>query len=213
MTRALASLVAFFLAMGVALADENVSIRGNFPQLLARGETTPQMANRIAVLLINLDRMIAPPCGMKRVFEFAGADHVDAEDLSLRRDPSQPGIWRLVVIGNGCWSDRVHNVFVYLRGNQPAELRLGMPGRTVAGPRLQQEAMQLVFREANGIAMRSGCEEGAFMVDTSLRTVRRPGKPWEELWSATACEVKRKFLVMFTPEPNGKMRIGVALYE
>lgn len=218
MTRTLAAFLAFFLASGLlasgaALADENVSIRGNFPQLLARGETTPQMANRIAVLLINLDRMIAPPCGMKRVFEFAGADHVDADDMSLRTDPSKAGVWRLVVIGNGCWSDRVHNVFVYLRGTKPAELRLGVPGRTVAGPRLQQQAMQLVFREANGIAIRSDCDEGAFMVDTSIRKVRRPGQPWEELWSATACEVKRKFLVMYTPQSNGATRVGVALFE
>ena len=100
MKRTLAAFLAFLLASGAALADENVSIRGNFPQQLAHGETTPQMANRIAVLLINLDRMVAPPCGMKRIFEFAGADHVDAEDLSVRTDPAQPGVWRLVVIGN-----------------------------------------------------------------------------------------------------------------
>jgi hypothetical protein len=213
MIRTVAAFLAFLLASGAPLADENVSIRGNFPQQLARGETTPQMANRIAVLLINLDRMVAPPCGMKRIFEFAGADHVNADDLSVRTDPAQPGIWRLVVIGNGCWSDRVHNVFVYPRGNQPAELRLGVPGRTVAGPKLQQQAMQLVFREANGIAIRSGCEEGAYIADSSVRKVRRPGQPWEEVWAATACEVKRKFLVMYTPEASGKMRIGVGLFD
>ena len=56
MTRVLAGFLAFVLGLTPALADEeNVSIRGNFPQLLARGETTPQMANRIAVALINLD--------------------------------------------------------------------------------------------------------------------------------------------------------------
>lgn len=209
-------IAAFVLALatlGVARADEAVTIRGNFPQLLARGESTPQMANRIAVLLINLDRMIAPPCGMKRIFEFAGADHVAAGDLSARVDPAQPGVWRLVILGKGCWSDRVHNVFVYPRGVQPADLRAGVPGRSVAGPRYQQQAMQLVFREANGIAIRAGCDEGAFLADTSVRKPRRPGLAWEEVWSATACEVTRKFLVMFTPEAGGKMRVAVALFD
>lgn len=214
MNRILATLLAIVLVAAPAVAqEENVSIRGNFPQLLARGETTPQMANRIAVLLINLDRMIAPPCGMRRVFEFSGADHVEEGDLSLRVDPAKPGVWRFVIVGRGCWSDRVHNVFVYPRGVQPAELRAGVPGRSVAGPRLQQQAMQLVFREANGIAMRAGCEDPAFLADTSVRKVRRAGQPWEEVWSATACEVTRKFLVMFTPEAAGKTRVAVALFD
>ena len=214
MMRILAALLALVIAAGPARAsDENVSIRGNFPQLLARGETTSQMANRIAVLLINLDRMIAPPCGMKRIFEFSGADHVDESDLSLRVDPARPGVWRFVILGRGCWSDRVHNVFVYPRGTRPAELRAGAPGRSVAGPRLQQQAMQLVFREANGIAMRAGCEDPAFLADTSVRKARRPGQAWEEIWSATACEVTRKFLVMFTPEAGGKTRVAVVLFD
>jgi hypothetical protein len=200
-------------AAPVHASDEDVSIRGNFPQLLARGETTVQMANRIAVLLINLDRLIAPPCGMKRVFEFAGADHVDVDDLTVRVDPAKPGVWRLAIRGRGCWTDRVHNVFVYPRGAQPAELRAGVPGQSVAGPRLQGQAMQLVFREANGIAIRSGCEDPAFLADTSVRKVRRPGQAWEELWSATACEVTRKFLVMFTPEGEGRTRVAVALFD
>jgi len=211
------ALVAFGALVGsappVLASDEDVSIRGNFPQMLARGETTVQMANRIAVLLINLDRLIAPPCGMKRVFEFAGADHVDADDLTLRVDPAQPGVWRLAVRGRGCWADRLHNVFVYPRGAQPAELRAGAPGQSVAGPRLQGQAMQLVFREANGLAIRSGCEDPAFLSDTSVRKVRRPGQAWEELWSATACEVTRKFLVMFTPEAGGRTRVAVAAFD
>lgn len=212
MIRALLTALLFLAGSAAAWAEEDVSIRGNFPQLLARGETTPQMANRIAVTLINLDRLIAPPCGMKRVFEFAGADYVDADDLSLRVDPARPGLWHLAVIAHGCWANRVHNVFVYPRGAQPAELRAGVPGRSVAGPRYQQQALQLVFREANGIAIRSHCDEAAFISDTNVTKVRKPGQPWEETWSATACEVTRKFLVMFTPD-GGKMRVAVVLND
>lgn len=212
MIRALLTAVLFLAGSAAAWAEEDVSIRGNFPQLLARGETTPQMANRIAVTLINLDRLIAPPCGMKRVFEFSGADYVDADDLSLRVDPARPGLWHLAVIAHGCWANRVHNVFVYPRGAQPAELRAGVPGRSVAGPRYQQQALQLVFREANGIAIRSHCDEAAFISDTNVTKVRKPGQPWEETWSATACEVTRKFLVMFTPD-GGKMRVAVVLND
>ena len=200
------------LGAGVASAEEDVSIRGNFPQLLARGETTPQMANRIAVALINLDRLIAPPCGMKRVFTFSGADYVDEGDLGARVDPAKPGVWRFVVIGHGCWTNRVHNVFVYPRGTNPAALRAGVPGRSVAGPKYQGEALQLVFREANAIAIRSNCDEGAFISDTNVTKVRRPGQPWEEVWMATACEVTRKFLVMFTPDGQ-KMRLAVVLND
>lgn len=203
---------AFLLFAGPVWAEEDISIRGNFPQLLARGETTPQMANRIAVALISLDRLIAPPCGRKRVFHFSGADYVDADDLSVRVDPAMPGVWRFVILGKGCWATRVHNVFVYPRGTRPAEIRAGAPGRTVAGFKYQQQAMQLVFREANGIAIRSNCDEAAYLTDTAVTKVRRRGQPWEENWLATACDITRKFLVMFTPD-GGKMRVVVVLND
>lgn len=212
MIRALVTAIACLFCSAVALADEDVSIRGNFPQMLARGETTPQMANRIAVVLINLDRLIAPPCGMKRLFEFAGADYVDADDLSARLDPARPGVWHFAVIAHGCWTNRIHNLFVYPRGVQPADIRAGVPGRSVAGPRYQQQALHLVFREANGIAIRSHCNDGAFISDTNVTKVRKPGQAWEETWSATACDVTRKFLVMYTPEGT-KMRVAVVLND
>lgn len=195
-----------------ARAAEDVSIRGNFPQILARGETVVQMANRIAVKIINLDRLIAPECGMKRVFEFAGADYYDMNDLSQKIDPSRRGVWRIAVTGKGCWAPRLHNVFLFARVGSPADIRLGVPGRSVAGVKHQQDATQLVLREANGIAMRANCTDPAFLTDTVVTKVRQPGKPWTETWSASACEVTRKFAVMFTPEA-AKMRIAVALAD
>jgi hypothetical protein len=212
MTRLILALVSILLFAGAARAEEDVSIRGNFPQVLARGETVVQMANRIAVLLINLDRKIAPPCGMKRVFEFSGADYYDENDLTKRIEPNRRGVWRLVVTGKGCWSPRMHNVFLYPRVGVPAGLRLGVPGRSVAGVRLQGEATQLVLREANGIAMRANCDEPAFLVDTVVTKARKPGQAWTEYWSASACEVTRRFAVMFTPE-GAKTRIAVALSD
>jgi hypothetical protein len=212
MTRLILALVSILLFAGAARAEEDVSIRGNFPQVLARGETVVQMANRIAVLLINLDRKIAPPCGMKRVFEFSGADYYDENDLTKRIEPNRRGVWRLVVTGKGCWSPRMHNVFLYPRVGVPAGLRLGVPGRSVAGVRLQGEATQLVLREANGIAMRANCDEPAFLVDTVVTKARKRGQAWTEYWSASACEVTRRFAVMFTPE-GAKTRIAVALSD
>ncbi len=212
MIRVLVILAGVFLIGSLAQAEEDVSIRGNFPQLLARGETAPQMANRIAVALINLDRLIAPPCGMKRIFQFAGADHVDVNDLSVRVDPALAGVWRFSVLGHGCWTVRVHNVFVFPRGISPAEVRAAAPGRTVAGVKYQQQAMQLVFREANGIAIREHCDEAAFLTDTVVSKARKPGQPWEENWSARACEITRRFLVMFTPDGD-RMRVAVVLNE
>ena len=210
MTRLILALASLLLFAGAAWAEEDVSIRGNFPQVLARGETVVAMANRIAVLLISLDRKIAPPCGMKRVFEFSGADYYDESDLTKRIEPNRRGVWRLVVTGKGCWSPRMHNVFLYPRVGVPAGLRLGVPGRSVAGVRLQGEATQLVLREANGIAMRANCDEPAFLVDTTVTKSRQPGQAWTESWSASACEVTRRFVVMFTPE-GAKTRIAVAL--
>lgn len=212
MTRFLLCLVVLLSAVGVARSEEDVSIRGNFPQILARGETVVEMANRIAVLLINLDRSIAPPCGMKRIFQFAGADYYDMNDLSKRIEPSRRGVWRISVTGKGCWAPRAHNVFLFPRVGVPAALRLGVPGRSVAGVKHQQDATQLVLREANGIAMRGNCTDPAFIADTAVTKTRKPGQPWEESWSATACEITRKFLVMFTPE-GAKMRIAVALSD
>lgn len=213
MTRLLLVFVALLLVAGTArAAEENVSIRGNFPQILARGETVVQMANRIAVVLINLDRSIAPPCGMKRIFQFAGANYYDMNDLTKRIEPSRRGVWRISVTGKGCWTSRNHNVFLFPRVGVPAALRLGVPGRSVAGVKHQQDATQLVLREANGIAIRGNCTDPAFIADTAVTKVRKPGLPWEEVWSATACDITRKFLVMFTPEGQ-KMRIAVALSD
>ena len=212
MTRIFLALALAVLIAAPSRADEEVVIRGQFPQILARGETVVQMANRIAATLINLDRMIAPPCGMKRIFEFAGADYYDENDLTKRIEPSRRGVWRIAVTGKGCWAPRMHNIFLYPRVGASAGLRLGVPGRSVAGVRLQGEAIGLVLREANGIAMRGNCDEPAFLVDTAVTKVRLPGKPWTESWSASACEITRKFAVMFTPEGT-KTRIGVALAD
>lgn len=197
-------------APAFAAQDEDISIRGNFPQALARGETTAQMAQRIAVLIANLDRKIAPPCGMKRIFEFAGADYVDVNDVSRRLDPrgTPAGVWRIVVTGKGCWTPRKHNIFVFSRGTSPASLRLGVPGGSSAGVKHQQDATQIVLREANRIAAHTDCDERAFIADTAVVRVREAGKPWQETWSATTCEVTRKFDVTFTPEA-GKTRIMV----
>ncbi len=210
MTRILLAVFVLASLAAPSRADEDVIIRGQFPQILARGETVVQMANRMAVTMINLDRLIAPPCGMKRIFEFAGADYYDENDLTRRIEPSKRGVWRIAVMGKGCWTPRLHNIFLYPRVGVPAGLRLGVPGRSVAGARLQAEAVPLVLREANGIAMRGNCDEPAFLVDSSVTKARLPGKPWSESWSASACEITRKFAVMFTPE-GAKTRIGVAL--
>lgn len=212
MKHVLIALTVLLSVASTARAEEDVIIRGQFPQILARGETVVQMANRMAAILINLDRFIAPPCRMKRVFEFAGADYYDESDLTKRIEPSRKGVWRIAVTGKGCWSPRSHNIFLYPRVGVPAGLRLGVPGRTVAGPRLQAEAIGLVLREANGIAMRGNCEDPAFLVDSVVTKARLPGKPWTESWSASACDVTRKFAVMFTPEGK-KTRIGVALAD
>ncbi|MFM9863817.1 MAG: hypothetical protein ACKVRO_09430 [Micropepsaceae bacterium] len=212
MTRLVLLLTALLSLASTASAEEDVIIRGQFPQILARGETVVQMANRMAVTMINLDRMIAPPCGMKRIFEFAGADYYDENDLTKKIEPNRRGVWRIAVMGKGCWSPRLHNIFLYPRVGVPAGLRLGVPGRSVAGVRLQSEAIGLVLREANGIAMRGNCEDPAFLVETTVTKIRVPGKPWTESWSASACEVTRKFAVMFTPE-GAKTRIGVALAD
>lgn len=201
--------VALCAAAGARAAEEDVSIRGNFPQLLARGETTVQMANRVAVLIANLDRKIAPPCGMKRIFEFAGADHVDINDVSRRVETGQPGgVWRFVIIAKGCWTPRRHNVFVFDRGATPAELRLGVPGNSAAGVKHQQDATQMVLREANRMGAQSNCDERAFIVETAVTRARAVGQAWDESWTTSACEVQRKWAVMFKPEGD-KMRIAV----
>jgi len=208
MRRLIAVLALALCFAGPALAQDENSIRGNFPQLLARGETTAEMAQRIAVLIAGLDRRIAPPCGMKRIFEFAGADYFDTNDISRRVDPGQPGVWRIAVTGKGCWTPRTHNVFLFSRGASPAALRLGVPGRSVAGVKHQQDATQIVLRQANGIAMRGNCDERAFLVEASVLRPRLPGKGWDETWSASACDITRKFTVMFEPQGE-KMRISV----
>jgi hypothetical protein len=204
----LISLACFTGAVQAQPTNENVTVRGNFPQLLARGETIVQLANRIAAKLINFDRLLAPACGMPRVFEFAGADYVDINDASRRVDPAQPGVWRIMVQGKGCWTPRLHNVFLFPRGGAPAELRISVPGSSSAGVKHQQDATRIVLREANSLAARSNCDERAYLVEASVTKARRPGQSWTESWSASACDLVRKFSVTFTPE-SGKMRIMV----
>ncbi|MDZ4866660.1 MAG: hypothetical protein SGI91_05010 [Alphaproteobacteria bacterium] len=211
MKRLILVLFSLVCLAGVAQAqpkEEDVTIRGNFPQLLARGETVVEMANRMAVKLVSLDRLIAPPCGMPRIFQFAGADYVDINDASRRVDPGQPGVWRIQVQGKGCWTPRLHNVFLFPRGASPAELRVSVPGSSSAGVKHQQDTTRMVLREANSLAARSNCDERAYLVEASVTKSRRPGQSWTESWSASACDLVRKFSVTFTPE-DGKMRIMI----
>lgn len=191
---------------------EDVRVRGDLPHMLAQGETPVQLAQRVARTIGVLDRRIAPPCGMQRVFEIAAAEHFDMDDLTIPVDPNKPGVWRITVYGKGCWTARLHNVYLFARTAAPAELRAGVPGRTVAGIKHQQSAMQLVLRQANGIAQRLNCGSPAFLTDSQVTVKHVPGKPWTEKWSAQACNVTRNFNVTFTPEGT-QMRVMTVLAD
>ena len=208
-----AAVVAVAAAMAaVAFADdeEDVRVRGDIPHMLAQGETSAQLAQRIAQTIGVLDRRIAPPCGMQRVFELAGAEHFDVDDLTKPVDPNKPGVWRIAVYGKGCWTVRLHNVFLFPHGTAPAELRAGVPGRSIAGVKYQQSATQLVLRQANGIASRLHCGSPAFLTDSQIATPRVAGKAWSEKWSAQACGITRTFDVTFTPQGQ-QMRVAAVL--
>jgi len=212
---AVAALIAAMAASAFAVEQidsnaEDVRVRGDLPHMLAQGETSSQLAQRIAQAIGVLDRRIAPPCGMTRIFEIAGAEHFDVDDLTKQVDPNKPGVWRISVYGKGCWTTRLHNVYLFPRGPSPAQLRAGVPGRTVAGVKYQQSATQLVLRQANGIAQRRNCGSPAFLTDSEPTANRIPGKPWTEKWSAQACTVTRKFDVTFTPEGT-QMRVMAVL--
>jgi hypothetical protein len=180
--------------------------------MLAQGESPVQLAQRVAQAIGVLDRRIAPPCGMQRVFEIAAAEHFAMDDLTQRVDPNKPGVWRITVYGKGCWTQRMHNVYLFPRATRPAELRAGVPGRTIAGIKHQQSATQLVLRQANGIAQRLNCGSPAFLTDSQLIATRVPGKAWTEKWSAQACSVTRTFNVTFTPEGT-QMRVMAVLAD
>ncbi|MBI1210821.1 MAG: hypothetical protein GC190_05115 [Alphaproteobacteria bacterium] len=207
--------VAALIAATVAAAfadEEDVRVRGDLPHMLAQGETSVQLAQRIAQTIGVLDRRIAPPCGMQRIFEIAGAEHFDMNDMTKRVDPNKPGVWRISVYGKGCWATRLHNVYLFPRGSSPAELRAGVPGRTLASVKYQQSATQLVLRQANGIAQRLNCGSPAFLTDSQLEGPKVPGKAWREKWSAQACGITRTFDVTFTPDGT-KMRIMAVLAD
>jgi len=211
----MAAAAAAALAMAaVAFAgdQEDVRVRGDIPHMLAQGETSILLAQRIAQTIGVLDRRIAPPCGMQRIFELAGAEHFDIDDLTKAVDPNKPGVWRIAVYGKGCWATRLHNVFLFPRGTVPAALRAGVPGRTIAGVKYQQSATQLVLRQANGIASRLHCGSPAFLTDSQVPFARVSGKAWSETWSAQACNVTRAFNVTFTPQGT-QMRIAAVLAD
>ncbi len=207
--------VAFALVMvATTFAEdaEDVRVRGDIPHMLAQGETSVQLAQRIAQTIGVLDRRIAPPCGMQRVFELAGAEHFEMDDLTVRVDPNKPGVWRISVYGKGCWATRLHNVYLFPRGVSPAELRAGVPGRTIAAVKHQQSATQLVLRQANGIAQRLNCGSSAFLTDSEVKSIHVAGKAWNEKWSAEACGITRTFDITFTPQGK-QMRITAVLAD
>jgi hypothetical protein len=209
----LAAMVAVaFAAEQIDSNAEDVRVRGDLPHMLAQGETSVQLAQRIARTIGVLDRRIAPPCGMTRIFEIAGAEHFDMDDLTKPVDPNKPGVWRISVYGKGCWATRLHNVYLFPRGPAPAELRAGVPGRTLASVKYQQSATQLVLRQANGIAQRLNCGSPAFLTDSQAVGPKVPGKAWTEKWLAQACNVTRTFLVTFTPQGT-QMRIAAVLAD
>jgi hypothetical protein len=193
-------------------SEEDVRVRGDLPHMLAQGETSIQLAQRVAQTIGVLDRRIAPPCGMQRIFEIAGAEHFDMDDLTKPVDPNKPGVWRISVYGKGCWATRLHNVYLFPRGTAPAGLRAGVPGRTIAGIKHQQSATQLVLRQANGIAQRLNCGSPAFLTDSQLSTAHVVGKAWSEKWSAQACGITRTFSVTFTPQGT-QMRVTAVLAD
>ena len=207
--------VTFALAtVATAFAEdaEDVRVRGDIPHMLAQGETSAQLAQRIAQTIGVLDRRIAPPCGMQRIFELAGAEHFDMDDLTVRVDPNKPGVWRISVYGKGCWATRLHNVYLFPRGVAPAELRAGVPGRTIAAVKHQQSATQLILRQANGIAQRLNCGSPAFLTDSEVKSTHVAGKAWSEKWSAQACGITRTFNITFTPQGK-QMRITAVLAD
>jgi hypothetical protein len=207
-----ATVAAAFAAEQIDSSQEDVRVRGDLPHMLAQGETSTQLAQRVAQTIGVLDRRIAPPCGMQRTFEIAGAEHFDVDDLTKAVDPNRPGVWRISVYGKGCWATRLHNVYLFPRGVSPASLRAGVPGRTVAGVKHQQSATQLVLRQANGFAQRLNCGSPAFLTDSQLTTTRVTGKPWTEKWSAQACGITRTFNVTFSPEGT-QMRVMAILAD
>jgi hypothetical protein len=194
----------------IDVSQEDVRVRGSLPNMLAQGESGVQLAQRIAQTIGTLDRRIAPPCGMTRIFEIAGVEHFDVDDLTKQVDTNKPGVWRVTVYGKGCWATRMHNVYLFPRSAAPAGLRAGVPGRTVAGVKYQQSATALVLRQANGIAQRSKCGSPAFLTDSQPKTAKVPGKPWTEKWTAQACNVSRNFDVTFTPDGT-QMRVMAVL--
>lgn len=213
----LALIVAALVATVVAAfaddqSEEDVRVRGDIPHMLAQGETSVQLVQRIAQTIGVLDRRIAPPCGMQRVFELAGAEHFDMDDLTVHVDPNKPGVWRISVYGRGCWATRLHSVYLFPRGSSPADLRAGVPGRTIASVKHQQSATQLVLRQANGIAQRLHCGSPAFLTDSQVTTARVPDKAWSEKWSAQACGITRTFNVMFAPQGT-QMRVTAVLAD
>ena len=207
--------VTFALAtVATAFAEdaEDVRVRGDIPHMLAQGETSAQLAQRIAQTIGVLDRRIAPPCGMQRIFELAGAEHFDMDDLTVRVDPNKPGVWRISVYGKGCWATRLHNVYLFPRTGAPAELRAGVPGRTIAAVKHQQSATQLVLWQANGIAQRLNCGSPAFLTDSEVKSTHVAGKAWNEKWSAQACGITRTFNITFTPQGK-QMRVTAVLAD
>ena len=84
---AIVAVAAALIATAFADEPEDVRVRGDIPHMLAQGETSVQLAQRIAQTIGVLDRRIAPPCGMQRVFELAGAEHFDVDDLTKPVDP------------------------------------------------------------------------------------------------------------------------------
>jgi hypothetical protein len=209
---AVVAVVAAFAATAFADDAEDVRVRGDIPHMLAQGETSVQLAQRIAQTIGVLDRRIAPPCGMQRIFEIASAEHFDVDDLTKPVDPNRPGVWRIAVYGKGCWTTRLLNVFLFPRGTLPAALRAGVPGRSIAGVKHQQSATALVLRQANGIASRLQCGSPAFLTDSQVARGRAPGKAWSEKWSAQACSITRAFDVTFTPQGT-QMRIAAVLAD
>ena len=205
-----ATIATAFAAEQIDSSQEDVRVRGSVPHMLAQGETSVQLAQRIAQTIGVLDRRIAPPCGMTRIFEIAAVEHFDFDDLTKAVDPNKPGVWRVTVYGKGCWAQRLHNVYLFPRGPSPAVLRAGVPGRTVAGIKYQQSATQLVLRQANGIAQRLNCGSPAFLTDSQPVTAHVAGKAWVEKWSAQACNVTRNFDVTFTPDGT-QMRVMAVL--